>query len=170
MYNKSILINNKNGEIMIKDIMSKKIIFSNINSSIKEISKLMKENNIGFIPIKDNNKYVGVITDRDICLSIPTLNSINDSVKSYVSNSIVSIEVNASTEDALKTMSKNKVKRLLVKEKDNIVGILSLSDILNYTNNNIINTCKSTIDQSPYCTSFVCASRRAGLTGQAART
>ena len=143
MYNNNILINNKNGEIMIKDIMSKKIIFSNINSSIKEISKLMKENNIGFIPIKDNNKYVGVITDRDICLSIPTLNSINDSVKSYVSNSIVSIEVNASIEDALKTMSKNKVKRLLVKEKDNIVGILSLSDILNYTNNNIINTCKS---------------------------
>ena len=41
-------------------------------------------------------------------------------------------------------MGNNKVKRLLVKEKDNIVGILSLSDILNYTNNkNIINTYKT---------------------------
>ena len=129
---------------MIKDIMSKKIIFSDIDTSIKDVSNLMKENNIGFIPIKNNNKFIGVITDRDICLSIPTLKTINDSVRSYVSNNIVSIGVNDSIEDALKLMGKYKVKRLLVKEKDNTIGVLSLSDILNYTNNNnLIDTYKS---------------------------
>ena len=80
MYKNYILLNNIKGDIMIKDIMSKKIIFSNIDSSIKDVSKLMKKNNIGFIPIKDNNQYVGVVTDRDICLSLPTLKSINDSM------------------------------------------------------------------------------------------
>ena len=41
-------------------------------------------------------------------------------------------------------MGKYKVKRLLVKEKDNTIGILSLSDILNYTNNNnLIDTYKN---------------------------
>ena len=41
-------------------------------------------------------------------------------------------------------MSEYKIKRLLVKEKDNTIGVLSLSDILNYTSNeNILNTCKS---------------------------
>jgi len=41
-------------------------------------------------------------------------------------------------------MGKYKVKRLLVKEKDNTIGVLSLSDILNYTNdNNLIDTYKS---------------------------
>ena len=144
MYRKYILINNINGEIMIKDIMSKKIIFSNIDSSIKDVSNLMKENNIGFIPIKDKNEYVGVITDRDICLSIPTLKTINDCIKSYISNNIVCIGVNDNIEDALKLMGKYKVKRLLVKEKDNTIGVLSLSDILNYTNNNnLIDTYKS---------------------------
>lgn len=143
MYNKFILINNINGDFMIKDIMSKKIIFSDINSSIKDVSNLMKENNIGFIPIKNKNKFIGVITDRDICLSIPTISSINDSIKSYISNSIVSIQVDDNIESALKLMSENKVKRLLVKEKDNTIGVLSLSDILNYSkSNNIINTCK----------------------------
>lgn len=144
MYKIYIFINNINGDIMIKDIMSKKIIFSNIDSSIKDVSNLMKKNNIGFIPVKDNNKYVGVITDRDICLSIPTLKSINDSIKSYISNNIVSIEVNDTIRNALKLMGKYKVKRLLVKEKDNTVGVLSLSDILNYTNsNNLIDTYKN---------------------------
>ena len=138
-----ILINNINGEIMVKDIMSKKIIFSDINSSIKDVSTLMKKNNIGFVPIKDNNEYVGVITDRDICLSIPTLKNINDSIKSYMSNNVIYIESNENISNALKLMGKYKIKRLLVKDKNNIVGVLSLSDILNYTNDfNIIETYK----------------------------
>lgn len=128
---------------MINEIMSKKIIFGTLDSSIKDISKLMKNNNIGFIPIKDDNKYMGVITDRDICIALPELKSINDSVKSYITNNIVYIDSNSTIDEALCLMSKYRIKRLLVKDKDNTVGVLSLSDILNYTNSNIIKTCKS---------------------------
>lgn len=124
--------------------MSKKIIFSNLDSSIKDVSKKMLDNNIGFMPIKENDKYIGVITDRDICLSIPTISSINDSIKSYITNNIVYIDANSSIDDALNIMSEKKIKRLLVKEKDNTIGVLSLSDILNYSSNkNILNTYKS---------------------------
>ncbi len=124
--------------------MSNKIIFSLSNNSIKNVADLMKNNNIGFIPIKEKNKYIGVITDRDICLSIPTLKDINDSVKSYITNNIIYIDIDSSIEEALSKMGKYKVKRLLVKEKENIVGILSLSDILNYANkDDLINTYKT---------------------------
>jgi len=144
MYKLYNLENNIIGDYMIKDIMTYKIISGNIDSSFKDISILMKENNIGFIPIKENNKYIGVITDRDVCLAIQNINNVNDSIKSYITNNIIYIDINNDISDALKVMSNNKVKRLLVKEKDNIIGILSLSDILNYTNNkNIINTYKS---------------------------
>jgi len=144
MYKLFLLINNINGDFMIKNIMSKKIIFTNLNSSIKDVSKLMKDNNIGFIPIKENDNYIGVITDRDICLSIPNIKSISDSIKSYITNNIVYIDSNSNIDEALNKMSKYKIKRLLVKEKDNTIGVLSLSDILNYANNkNIINTYKS---------------------------
>lgn len=144
MYIQAILSNNISGDYMINEIMSKKIIFGNINDSIKDISNLMKNNNIGFIPIKNENKYVGVITDRDICLSIPTISSVNESVKSYITNNIVYIDIDSSIDDALNEMSKFKVKRLLVKENDNVIGILSLSDILNYTNNkNILGSIKT---------------------------
>ena len=144
MYKLNKLENNIIGDYMIKEIMTYNIISSNKNNSIKDVSILMKENNIGFIPIKDKDKYIGVITDRDICLALPTINNINDSIKSYITNNIVYIDVNSDINEALKIMGDNKVKRLLVKEKDNIVGILSLSYILNYTNNtNIINTYKA---------------------------
>ena len=124
--------------------MTYKIISGNIDNSFKDISLLMKENNIGFVPIKKDNEYIGVITDRDICLAIPSISNINDSIKSYITNKIIYIDIDSSVDSALKTMSNNKVKRLLVKDKDEIVGILSLSDILSYTNNkNIINTYKT---------------------------
>lgn len=129
---------------LIRDIMTYKIISGNIYDSFKDISTLMKKNNIGFVPIKNEDEYVGVITDRDICLALPSINNINDSIKSSITNSIIYIDVNSDIDNALKTMGNNKVKRLLVKDKDRIVGILSLSDILSYTNNkNIINTYKS---------------------------
>lgn len=144
MYKLIKLENNINGDYMIKDIMTYKIITGDIDDSFKDISLLMKENNIGFIPIKDDNRYVGVITDRDICLAIPTTNNVNDSIKSYITNNIIYIDVNSDIDNALKTMATNKVKRLLIKDKDRIIGVLSLSDILNYTNNkNIINTYKT---------------------------
>ena len=132
------------GDDMIKDIMSYKIISGSADDTFKDIASLMKKNNIGFIPIKKNNDFVGVITDRDICLAIPNLNNINDSIKSYITNNIVYIDINDSIKSALDTMSKYKVKRLLVKDDDKIVGVLSLSDILNYTSYpSIINTYKT---------------------------
>lgn len=144
MYKHIYLENNIIGEIMIRDILTYKIINGNKNSTIKDICLLMKEHNIGFIPIKDKNEYIGIITDRDICLAITSINNINDSIISYITNNIIYIDINSDIDNALKTMATNKVKRLLVKEKDNIIGILSLSDILNYTNNkNIINTYKA---------------------------
>ena len=144
MYKIFKLENNIIGDFMIKNIMSYKIISGNTNNSFKEISALMKDNNIGFIPIKENNKYIGVITDRDLSLALSNINNINDSIKSYITNNIVYIDINDSINNVLKLMRDNKIKRLMVKEKDNIVGILSLSDILNYTNNpNIINTYKT---------------------------
>lgn len=144
MYKLFNLENNIIGDYMIKDIMTYKIISGTLDNTFKDISILMKDNNIGFIPIKENNKYIGVITDRDVCLSLQNINNVNDSIKSYITNNIIYININDTINDALKVMSNNKVKRLLVKEKDNIIGILSLSDILNYTNNsNIINTYKT---------------------------
>ena len=144
MYINNVLINNINGDVMINNIMSKKIIFGKTNDSIKHISKLMKDNNIGFIPIKNKKEFIGVITDRDIALNLSEIKSINDNVKSYMTNNIIYIDVNSNIDEALNLMCKNKIKRLLVKEKDNTIGVLSLSDILNYTNNNnIIKTYKS---------------------------
>ena len=129
---------------MIKDIMNKNIVSGEINDSVSKISELMKDNNIGFIPIKDNEEYFGVVTDRDIALIIPYLKNKDDCIKPYISNGIITIDSSNSFHDALNLMSKEKIKRLLVKDGNSIVGVVTLSDILNnYESNKIIKTYKS---------------------------
>ena len=127
--------------MIIKNIMSKNIISCKSNSTIYDVAKLMKKYNIGFIPIIDND-LIGVITDRDIVIKCIFNNDIN--IRSYISKNIISIDENDDIKNALNIMKNNKVKRLIITKEKEIVGILSLSDILNNSNDNkIINTIKS---------------------------
>lgn len=127
----------------IKDICSKNIISINSNDSIKEASKYLKKHNIGILPVIKDKEYVGVITDRDIALSLPYIKSLDDKIESYMSKNIISIDYNDNVDEALELMSKYKIKRLLVKDKEDYIGVLSLSDILHSTyDNDIIQTFK----------------------------
>ncbi len=123
----------------INDIMSKKIIVGNTTNTLSEIAELMKKYDIGFIPIVDKNKLVGVITDRDIVINAISNNcSFNDLIDKYVVKNIISIEQNKSIDDALNLMALKKVKRLIVTDNNKISGILTLSDILGKYDNEIL--------------------------------
>lgn len=116
----------------VKDIMSKNLIICSNDINVINISSIMKKYNIGFIPIEKNKKIIGVITDRDIVINIISNKVNNDfSIENYVNNNIIHIEENSSIDKCLNIMKKNKVKRLIVVNKEKIVGVISLSDILN---------------------------------------
>lgn len=116
----------------VKDIMSKNLIICSNDINVINISIIMKKYNIGFIPIEKNKKIIGVITDRDMVINIISNKVNNDSsIENYVNNNIIHIEENSSIDKCLNIMKKNKVKRLIVVNKEKIVGVISLSDILN---------------------------------------
>ena len=115
----------------VKDIMSKNVITCKLDSTIYEVAKLMEKNNIGIIVIED---LKGVITDRDL---IKPLINHDDKIEGYISNPVITVNEEESALNALKLMGKHKIKRLVVMNKD-IVGVLSLSDIINHVDDNLI--------------------------------
>lgn len=134
MYKCVKISNNIIGDYMkVKDIMSKNLIICSSDINVINISNIMKKYNIGFIPIEKKKKIIGVITDRDIVINIIS-NKVNNnsSIESYVNSNIIHIEENSSIDKCLNIMKENKVKRLIVVNKEKIVGVISLSDILNY--------------------------------------
>lgn len=142
MYKFLNLFNNTNGDFMnIKDIMTKNIITKNVDSSLEEIASTFKDFDIGFLPITENDKVIGVLTDRDIVVKMLSNNDTN--IKSYINNNIIKININSSIQDVLDLMKKHKVKRVIVEDNNLMVGIISISDLLDYDDENIINVIKT---------------------------
>lgn len=117
-----------------KDIMTESLIVVDKNADIYEVANLMKENDIGFIPVSDNKKIIGVITDRDIVVKI--IANKDTKINNYISKKLITCNITDSIETILFKLSKNKIKRILVEDNQKVIGIISLSDILNIDYNN----------------------------------
>jgi CBS domain-containing protein len=116
--------------VKVKDIMSKKVITASKNDTFYKVATLMKENDIGFIPIVENNNPIGVITDRDIVIrGIANKENHDSKIGKYITTKVVTIDKNASINEASKLMAKKQLKRLLVTDNDQLVGVLTLFDI-----------------------------------------
>lgn len=111
----------------IKDIMSKDLITCNPDDNILFVSNLMNVWDVGFILITEKDKLYGVVTDRDLVCDMANQLS---TIKNYAHTNVITIDENKKPEDALKLMKKYKIKRLVVTNKDEITGVLSLSDLL----------------------------------------
>ncbi len=126
----------------IKDIRKKKIISIDITRPVKEASQIMSKENIGFLPITQDGNIVGVITDRDI--AIRGLVHDHSSIEEIMSKQVIAVDKKDSLKKALEAMANNKIKRVLVKDKENYIGVLSISDILksNRCNKEVLKTIK----------------------------
>lgn len=128
----------------IKEILKRGIITAEITSPIHEVSTIMKEKNIGFLPILKNDKIVGVVTDRDIVIGAIANNCSNDqSIEDYINKNIVKIDYNRELKDALDLMKIHKIKRILVVDGEKFIGVLSLSDIIEKDEKGVLNTIKT---------------------------
>lgn len=134
----------------IKDIMSINLVVANSKDTICTVSNLMKNNDIGFIPVADDNHVIGVVTDRDIVIRAISENiKLDNSICDIMTTHIFTLNENSDLNSALKLMSDKQIKRLLVLDNKRIVGIISLSDIIKIsTDNNRIIKCMKKINEN----------------------
>lgn len=111
----------------LENVMTRKIIYGNSSDTIYDISKKMKEYDIGFLPITDDNKIIGIITDRDIVVN--NIYNETEHIKDLIHKNVITISKDDTIVDAATMMKKNKIKRLIVTDKNKVVGIVSLSDL-----------------------------------------
>lgn len=134
-----------NGDNMrIKEVLKKGIVSINLNTSIYDAANLMKKHNIGFLPVINNNKVIGVITDRDIVINAVANNCDCDTtIEDYINKNIVKIDYNREISDALDLMKKNKIKRIIIMDGEKFIGVLSLSDMIDTNEKEVLETIKT---------------------------
>jgi CBS domain-containing protein len=99
--------------------------------SVVEAARLMRERDIGSLPITDDETLVGMITDRDITTRAvaeaadPELTSVGE----VCSHDLISVEPDQDLDEALQLMARHQIRRLPVVENGRLVGIVAQADI-----------------------------------------
>ena len=99
--------------------------------SVVEAARLMREGDIGSLPITDDDKLVGMITDRDITMRVvaEAVDPNTTSVEDVYSRDLISVEPDNDLDEALRLMARHQVRRLPVVENGKLVGIVAQADI-----------------------------------------
>ena len=117
--------------------MSKHLITINADSSAFEAAKKMSEKMVSSIIITDNDKTVGILTERDLIKQVcaTDLQASKTPLTSIMSAPLITIDKNSTVEDAADIMIKNKVRHLGVSDSSSnrnaqIIGIVSSRDLV----------------------------------------
>ncbi|MEG0774501.1 CBS domain-containing protein [Clostridium sp.] len=129
----------------INDAMTKDVIKINADANVKEAARIMKEHNIGSIPVCEGNSVVGIVTDRDIVVrGIADNANENLSVRDVMTSNPVMCSSEKDISEAERIMSERQIRRLVVMDNENLVGMISLGDLAveNVSKNDIGETLK----------------------------
>lgn len=114
----------------IQDIMSTDSVTVTLQDNVFEIAVKMKENDIGFIPVVEGDKLIGVVTDRDLVIrGYAERHSGSTSVGEVMTKDVITVTSQTSVDEAAKIMSVKKIRRLPVVENERLVGIVALGDL-----------------------------------------
>ena len=116
----------------VKDAMHKGAQWVSPDTSLSEIARLMREHDVGSIPIGENDRLVGMVTDRDIvCRGLVNGKDVSKlKAREVMTSGIVFCRAEEDIDDATRTMEEKQVRRLPVIDKDKrMVGMLSLGDV-----------------------------------------
>jgi CBS domain-containing protein len=114
----------------IRDVMTPNPRTVSPDDSIQNAARIMRDLDTGVVPVVENGRPVGLVTDRDIVVrAVAEDGQLNRPVSEIASRSVVSASPEMSTREAADLMSEHQVRRLPVVENERLVGIVSIGDL-----------------------------------------
>lgn len=117
--------------MLVSEIMHQGIISASINDTVKTVATIMRREDIGAVPILEEDRVVGFVTDRDIVMSCIADGFTPDEPISHVMNEeVISVKSDRDIEEVARLMEENQISRLVVlDERERPVGMVSLQDL-----------------------------------------
>lgn len=116
----------------VKNCMTKNVEMVEPAASLREAAEKMRDGDFGMLPVTENDRLVGMLTDRDIVIRgvAEGKDSRQTQVRDVMSKSVLYCYEDQSLEEVARNLGKNQVRRLPVLSRDKrLVGILSLGDL-----------------------------------------
>ena len=116
----------------IREIMTANPSTVEPDQSVVEAAKIMKQEDAGVVPVTENGRLTGMVTDRDIAIRVVAEGKDPQStvVREVASKNLVTIDPQQDLDEALRLMAKHQVRRLPVVEEDGrLVGVVAQADV-----------------------------------------
>ena len=116
----------------VKNAMHRGVKWVDPSTSVEQLARLMQKHDIGAIPIGENDRLIGMVTDRDIvCRCIAAgLDPKSATARDVMTEGIVFCLEMQELDDAARIMETKKIRRLpVINGKKRMIGILSLGDV-----------------------------------------
>lgn len=118
--------------MQVKEIMTTNVEYINPDIALIDAAKRMKNLDIGVLPVGENDRLVGMLTDRDIAVRAVAegRDPNNTKVRNAMTSDLVYCYEDQDISEAGKMMKDNQIRRLVVLNRDKrLVGICSLGDL-----------------------------------------
>jgi CBS domain-containing protein len=115
---------------VLNDVMTQEVDYCTPLDNVYEVAVKMKNDDVGIIPICENDQIIGVITDRDIVVrGVAERHPGSTKVTDVMSEHLITGTPDMSIKDAADIMAEHQIRRLPVVENNRLVGIVSLGDL-----------------------------------------
>jgi CBS domain-containing protein len=121
----------------VQDVMTSNPTSVEANSPVVEAARIMKQEDVGIVPLVESERLVGTVTDRDIALRVVAEGKDPRavSVREIASTDLVTVDPQQDLDEALGLMARHQVRRLPVIEEDGrLVGIVAQADVAREAN------------------------------------
>ena len=116
----------------IRELMTENPKTVSSDATVAEAARVMREDDVGLVPVVDGDRLVGTVTDRDIAIRVVAeeRDPNNTTVRETASTDLVTIDPEQDLGEALRLMAQHQVRRLPVVEEDGrLVGIVAQADV-----------------------------------------
>lgn len=123
----------------VQELMHEGVIAAQVTDSLKRVAQIMKENDIGSLPVLENGSAVGFVTDRDIVIACADEEvTLDEEVATAMSPEVIAISPDKDITEAARMMEEHQISRLLVVDNNKPIGIITLQDLtLNVDNTHL---------------------------------
>ncbi len=133
----------------VKEAMHKGVDWVSPDTSVAELARLMRDHDVGAVPIGENDRLIGMVTDRDIVCKGVAHDSFD--AGDATARDVMTAQIHCCREDddlakAIRHMEQLKVRRLPVINKNKrMIGILSLGDVSHTAPPDLLSECVKSV-------------------------
>jgi CBS domain-containing protein len=121
----------------VHDVMTSNPTTVVADNPVVEAARIMKEKDVGIVPVVEGGRLVGTVTDRDIAVRVVAEGKDPQSVRvrEIASTDVVTVDPQQDLDEALRLMASHQVRRLpVVEEGGKLVGIVAQADVAREAN------------------------------------